>query len=446
MANNLLIRDCEILKLENHQAVVVTHKNISITDNRITNLQTAGQTIPDEIPADTQVIEGAGFLAIPGLINTHAHVPMVLFRGIAEDVTSEAWFNDYIFPLEYNLTAEDVYWGAQLGMAEMIENGITSVADHYFFMDEVAQAVQESGMRANLVWAVFGHQGEAKLNETAEFVKRWQGGAGGRITTWLGPHAPYTCSPEFLRLSARKAKELNVGIHIHVSETSRQVEMSLDEHGLTPVQLLLETGVLDVPTILAHCSYPQEVDFPILADHPTGIAHAPKTYLKHASGMVSLPRFHAAGIPVGLASDGVVSNNTLDILEQMRLTALVQKQMAKDPTQITISEVLEIAFGGGAKVLRKENELGEIAPGKLADIVLIRQDGLSVFPRYNPAANLLYSAHSSDVDTVICDGKVLMRNRQLITLDKSRIKGEIVTRLERLSQRVPGKRIAFYPS
>jgi 5-methylthioadenosine/S-adenosylhomocysteine deaminase len=446
MTQNLFIHNCEILNVENNQASVLTQQDILILGNRIKSIHASGQISSETIPPDTQILDAQGLLAVPGLINTHAHVPMVLFRGIAEDVTGESWFNDYIFPLEYNLTAEDVYWGAMLGIAEMIENGITTVADHYFFMDQVAQAVKESGMRANLVWAVFGHQGETKLDETAEFVKRWQGAAGGRITTWLGPHAPYTCPPEFLRLSARKAKELNVGIHIHVSETMRQVEMSLDEHGLTPVQVLLETGVMDVPTILAHCSYPQEVDFPILASHHTGIAHAPKTYLKHASGMVSLPGFHTSGIPVGLATDGAVSSNTLDILEQMRLTALMQKYMVGDPTQMTIGEVLDITFKGGARVIQREVDLGEIAPGKLADIVLIRQDGLSVFPRYNPAANLVYSGHSSDVDTVICDGKVLMHKRQLLTLDKGRIKAEIIGRLERLSQRVPGKRIAFYPS
>ncbi len=378
-------------------------------------------------------------------MNTHAHVPMVLFRGMVEDVTVTSWFNDHIWPLESNLTSEDIYWGAMLGMAEMIENGVTSVADHYFDMDEVAKAVDQSGMRATLCWAVFAHGGVEKLERTCEFVEKWQGKADGRITTYMGPHAPYTANPDFLRLSAQKAKELRTGIHIHVSETQAQVDLSMRQYGITPVQQLEETGIFEVPTILGHCRFPTEADLKLMSQRETGVAHAPKTYMKLGETEVQLKQYQQAGVPVGLATDGAASSNTLDILEQLRMMVLAQKTAANDPLYMTIPEALEIAFRGSARVLHQP-DLGEIGVGKFADIALIRQDGISSFPRYNPAANLIYSTRSSDVDTVLCNGKVLLQGGRLLTIDKAEIKREISHRLERLSERVPGRRIATYPT
>lgn len=440
---DLLIHNCDLIGWEDGHSSLMPGWDILIEGDRI---QSVHPTQPI-LPGDTvKSISADGMLAIPGLMNTHAHVAMTLFRGMVEDVSVNAWFNDYIWPVESNLTPEDVYWGALLGMAEMIEAGVTSVADHYFAMDEVAQAVQDSGMRANLAWAVFAHEGPGKLDQTSQFVERWQGKADGRITTYLGPHAPYTTTPEFLQLCAQRARELKTGIHIHVSETFEQVKLSLEQYGKTPVRVLADAGVLEVPTILAHCVFPQPEDFPILRAAPTGIAHAPKTYLKLGSGIPRLPLFLQAGIPVGLATDGAASSNTLDILEQMRLMSLAQKDFAGDPTVFPLKDALQVAFAGSARVLHQEEDLGEITPGKLADITLLRQDGMHTFPRYDPAATLVYSTRSSDVDTVICNGKILLESGRLLTIDKAKIKGQINDRLARLSQRVPGKRIAYYPA
>jgi 5-methylthioadenosine/S-adenosylhomocysteine deaminase len=438
---DLIVRNCDVLRTEAGRSRVDLRQDIYI---RAQQIEAISPTSQDQ-PVETRVIDASGLLAIPGLVNSHAHVPMVLFRGLAEDVTVEAWFNDYIWPLESNLTPEDVYWGAMLGIAEMIEAGVTSVADHYFEMDEVARAVCDTGIRANLAWAVFGHEGPEKLDRTCQFIQDWQGKCDGRITTWLGPHAPYTTSPEFLKLSAQRAAELGVGIHIHVSETADQVRLSLEQYGMTPVRQLAETGVLDVPTILAHCAHPTDEDIAILTGRPTGVAHAPKTFLKLGAGIVTLKRFRQAGIPVGLASDGAVSNNTLDILEQMRLTALLQKHIAADPAEMTVDEVLDITLRGGAQVMHLPEQIGELAPGKLADIALLNQNGLHDFPRYNHAVNLVYSTRSADVDTVICNGRVLMHQRRLLTIDRDEIKRQIRQRLNRLTRLVPEKRIAFYP-
>ncbi len=276
----------------------------------------------------------AGLLAMPGLINTHAHVPMGIFRGLAEDVDIETWFNEYIWPLEANLTAEDVYWGMQLGLAEMISAGVTAVADHYFHMDRAAAAVERAGTRAALGWAVFGSQGEAGIERTASFAEEFNGAADGRITTWLAPHAPYTCDDDFLAAVASEAERLGLGIHIHAAETKGQTEASLAAHGRTPIRILADTGILDRPTILAHCCGVTADDIELMAKAGCGVAHAPKTYLKLAMGAAPVLEMRAAGIPVGLASDGPVSNNTLDIFEALRLMAMVAKHEAGDSREI----------------------------------------------------------------------------------------------------------------
>lgn len=441
--NEILIKSCDALSFASGKAEVLPKQDILIRENKIEAVGSSGSLI---FNPDAEVIDASGMLAVPGFINTHAHTPMVLFRNLAEDVSQKDWFNEYIWPMESNLTDEDVYWGMMLGIAEMIENGVTSVADHYFAVDRIAQAVETSGIRANLVWAVFGHQGEKKLDQTLDFALQRQGSANGRITTWLGPHAPYTCPPDFLKLAAKKAVKQNLGIHIHVSETENQVVLSLKEHGITPVQMLKETGVLEVPTILAHCLHPREEDFPLLAKADTGIPQAPRTYMKHGDGLAPVLRYRELGIPVGLATDGAASNNAMDLMEQMRLLAMFVKYQTKDATLMPMDEVVDIAFRGSAKVFRHEERLGEIKAGMLADVALIRLDGLHMAPKSNPLSALIYCARASDVDTVLCNGKVLMRGRKLLTIDKEEVKREVQSRLGRLSQRVPNNRIAFYPT
>ena len=438
----MLIQNCDVLIFTNQQPEFSLNQDILVEKNKIKSILPAGDT---QISGDFKRIDAAGMLAVPGLVNTHAHVPMVLFRGAAEDVTLETWFNDYIFPMESNLTPEDVYWGALLGIAEMIEAGITNVADHYFYMDQVAEAIQRSGIRGNLAHAVFEHEGLEKLKETADFVKRWQGKADGRITTWLGPHSPYLCGPEFLRESARLAESLDVGIHLHVSETKEQVQQSLEKYGMTPIRLLQETGILSRPTILAHCSYPTEEDLEIIADHQAGVGQAPKTYLRMGMGIGPLQKYQLNGIPVGFASDGAASNSTLDLYEQMRLAALTQKFIQNDATAMPLEEIIRIGFLGGAQVCQEPN-LGSLEPGKLADIVLIRQDRAASHPRLNIASNLVYTLNAGDVDTVICNGQVLMQDRKLLTLNKSEIIQEVEMRLERLVKRIPNRKVAVYPT
>ncbi|MFQ5578266.1 MAG: amidohydrolase family protein, partial [Anaerolineae bacterium] len=250
---SLLIKNCHALVSGPGDGpdslAVQPNRDILIEGGKISAIRPTGA--PPK-PDTGQVIDAHGMLAMPGLINTHAHVPMGIFRGLAEDVSLERWFNEFMWPLESNLTEEDVYWGMLLGLAEMIEGGVTTVADHYFYMDRAAEAVAKAGTRAALGWAVFGSNGYNALDASADFVERWQGQANGRITTWMAPHAPYTCDDDFLRATVRHAGRLGVGIHIHAAEEINQTRASQAKRGLTPIQVLAQTGVFEVPVIIAH--------------------------------------------------------------------------------------------------------------------------------------------------------------------------------------------------
>lgn len=435
---DLLILNADVLQ---DNAEVLRGHDILIGGRRIEAVQPTGQADPSQFG---QVIRAESKLAMPGLINTHAHVPMVLFRGLAEDVSIDRWFNEYIWPLEHNLQPDDVYWGMLLGLAEMIEGGVTTVADHYFHMELAAQAVEKAGARALLGWAVFGSNGIGALERTTGFALEYNDSAEGRITTILAPHAPYTCDDDFLRASARLAMKHGLGIHIHVSETKDQTEASLEKYGRTPIQTLEETGVLDVPTILAHVCGAMDGDIALLSRTQAGIAHAPKTYLKLAMDIAPVTAFREAGIPVGLATDGAVSSNTLDIWEALRLTAMMQKDRAGNPEVLTIPEALHIATRDSARVLRLEGEIGAVKPGFLADIILVDLGGLHHQPLYNVGASLVYNARASDVQTVIINGQVVMRDRELLTLDKAEILAQVRARAPRLSRRSVDQRIQTY--
>jgi 5-methylthioadenosine/S-adenosylhomocysteine deaminase len=440
--SSLLIRNCAVLSVTiDARAIVLREHDILIDGSRIESVQPTGMADPSHF---AEVIEAEGLVALPGLINTHAHVPMVIFRGLAEDVSIEKWFNDYMWPLESNLQPDDVYWGMQLGLAEMIRAGVTSVADHYFYMDEAAKAVEKAGTRALLGWAIFSSSGPQMVERTAAFVREWHGSTNGRIRAWMAPHAPYTCDDDYLRACLKQAQALGVGIHIHASEEMGQTRASLAKRGQTPIQVLEQVGILDGPTIIAHgCGLLPE-DMPILARHPAGVAHAPKTYLKLAMGFAPVTAMRQYGIPVGLATDGAVSNNTLDIWESLRLMAMTQKHANASPEALPIPEALYIATRESARVFGLPDDLGMIEPGALADVILVDLTGLHHQPLHSISASLVYNTMAADVRTTICNGQVLMRERKLLTLDEAEIVARVSENMSRLSQRIPAKRIQVY--
>ena len=431
--SDLLIKNCLVLQIsdDGSRAEILPDRDILVRGNSIEAVQTTAIANPSHFHT---CLDARGMLAMPGLINTHAHVPMVLFRGLAEDVPLQQWLNDYIWPLESNLQPEDVYWGMLLGLIEMIEAGVTSVADHYFHMDRAAQAVEKVGTRALLGWAMFGSQGQSTIERTAEFVRQWQGAAGDRIRTIMAPHAPYTCDRDFLQATAREAEKLGVGIHIHVSETKEQTQASLYSCGLTPIQVLEQTGVLEVPTILAHACGAVPNDIEILSKYSAGIAHAPKTYLKLGMDVAPVTEFRRAGLPVGLATDGAASNNTLDLWESLRLSSLMQKSRWGTPEVLPLAEALYIATRESARVFGREKQLGKLASGYLADLILINLDGAHHQPNHNIPANLVYSMRPGDVRTVIVDGRIVMRDRQILTVDKTEVLDRVQATVKKLQQ------------
>ncbi len=440
---DLLIRKANVLQLHDEQATILAEQDIAVTGNRISAITPTGSINASHAKT---VLDAAGQVAMPGFINAHAHVPMVLWRGLGEDVNLESWFNDYIWHLEANLEPEDVYWGMQLGLLEMIEAGITAVSDHYWHMDYAARAVEKAGSRALLGQAMFGANGMDQIDETAAFAQRWDGAAGGRIRTILAPHAPYTCDDEFLQASAIKAEAIGSGIHIHAAETLEQTQASLRRRGQTPIEVLQDCGIFNVPTILAHALGATPGDMEILADlrTPVGIAHCPKTYAKLAMGFNNLVELRALGIAIGLGTDGAVSNNTLDLWEAMRLTALGQKQVTGDAEKLTIPQALTIATRDSACVYGKADDLGDLAVGKLADIILVDLSGAHHFPLNSVTASLVYNARAGDVQTVICDGQIIMRKREHLTLDKGEIMENILPRMDRLRRRDKAANIQTY--
>ncbi|MEU6122826.1 amidohydrolase [Streptomyces sp. NPDC047123] len=449
------------------EIVFVDDATIVVRDGLIASVTAAGPTAgPEGGAADRPVdgspegaaggppraavpehIDGRGTVALPGLVNCHTHTPMVALRGLAEDLPAHAWFNDWIWPVESNLTARAVRLGARLACAEMIRGGVTTFADHYFHMDEVAAATDESGLRALLGQAYFSSQGPEGRAASLDFALRQRGAADGRITTCLAPHAPYTVDEDDLAATARLAGEHGLPVHLHAAENREQTDNSLARHGLTPVEILARAGLLDVDVLLAHATGLDTArDLPVLrrAGGRVAVASAPRGYLKFGWDTTPVRALREAGIPVGLATDGAASNNTLDVWESMTLTALVQKYVERDPAWLTARQALDHATLQSARAVGLGEEIGSLAPGRRADLVLVDVSGPHTQPVHDLAATLVHSARSADVRTTVVAGRILMRDRELRTLDVPDIVGELGELLPALVDRGHGGRIQEY--
>jgi 5-methylthioadenosine/S-adenosylhomocysteine deaminase len=396
--------------------------------------------------AATERIDAGGQIAMPGLINCHTHSPMVALRGIAEDMPVEEWFNDWIWPIESNLTDSVVELGALLACAEMIRGGVTAFADHYFAMDRVAAAVTRSGLRANLGWAYFSGQGAEGRERSLDFALSANGTADGRITTSLAPHAPYTVDDHDLAVTAELAREHGLLVHLHAAENKAQTDHSLERHGRTPIEVLERAGLLDTDLLIAHGTGITDRDLPVLrrATGRVAVATAPRGYLKFGWDTTPVRALASLGVPVGLATDGAASNNTLDVWESMTLTALVQKSVERDPAWLTARQALDHATAQSARAVGLADRIGALAPGRRADLILVDLTGPHTLPVHDLAATLVHSARSSDVRTTVVDGKVLMRDRRLLTLDAPAVAAELARELPALVRRRDGRRIQDY--
>ncbi|MGP4043005.1 amidohydrolase [Streptomyces sp. 2A115] len=441
----LLVRGPDVLRVPPEgECEVLRARDIVVADGLIEEIRPTDAADPGHA---ADVIDGRGLLAVPGLVNAHTHSPMVLMRGAAEDVTVEEWFNDRVWPMESNLTAADVRLGARLACAEMIRSGVTTFADHYFFPEQIAEAVAETGLRADIAPTYFSSRGAEALEATVGFAEAWHGGAGGRVTVSLGPHAPYTVDDGDLRTLAAHARRLDLRVHIHAAEHLEQTQSSVARRGITPVRVLHETGILDAGALIAHGCGIVEQDLPLLAEYAdtTAVACCPKVYLKHAlSPLTPVRDLLDAGVAVAVGTDGAAGHNTLDVWEALRLVALTQKQAVRDATWMTVSDTLRLAVRGGARALGLQKEIGALEPGMRADIVLTDLSGLHCRPLHDPRAALVYSARASDVRTVVVDGRVLMRDGRLLTVDVPALLDEADARVARILDTSHGRAVQHY--
>ena len=410
--NSILIKDTTILSDS------IIKGSVLVVDNKIEEIST---NLVDK-DADI-VINGQNKITMPGLINTHSHVAMTLLRGVGDDQDLQTWLNEYIWPREAKLNEELVYAGSKLAMAEMIKTGTTTFNDMYFYMEKTAKAVEESGMRALLGYGMIDLFDEKKrkseLNETKKFIDKCHNTADGRVQVAVAPHAPYTCSEEILKESKKLADTHNLKLHIHVSETKQEVTDLQKERNETPFEYLNNIGLLDENTIAAHGVWTTPEEMKILKEKDVSISHNPSSNMKLASGIAPVNNYIKNGINVGIGTDGVSSNNNLDMFSEMKLTALLQKVNTLDPKVLPAKETFDMATKNGAKALGVNS--GKIKEGKLADNNIVNTNVPHMTPVRNPLSNIIYSALGTDVDTVICDGKILMENKELKTINEKEV-------------------------
>lgn len=432
--NGFLIKDALIIPLDDLQREKSWFQgDIAIEGQLIKEL---GENLQEKYPG-LQVINGQGSLVMPGFVNCHTHAAMTLLRGYADDLPLMTWLSEKIWPLEAKLQAEDIYWGTLLSILEMIKSGTTTFADMYFYMDHIAQAVLESGIRASLSRGMsgIGENSELAIQESVEFIQTWQGKGEGRITCLFGPHAPYTCPPAYLERVMSLADEFRVGIHIHLAETLDEVEEITQKYGMRPVELMDSLGLFRGRHVLAaHCVHLSEKEIELLAQNKVGVAHNPESNMKLASGIAPVSQLLQKGAIIGLGTDGAASNNNLDMLEEMRTCALLHKVATMNPTVLPAYQVLKMATKEGAKVLGLA-QIGSLAPGQKADLIMLDLQQAHVTPLHDLVANLVYAAKSSDVKTVIINGKIVMKERQVLTMDEEKILFEAQKRGQALSNR-----------
>ena len=428
-------RNMESILIKNLEAVVTQDKNRKIL--RKADILIEGKYIAKigkDLPSNAdEIINGEGMVAIPGLINTHTHIPMSLLRGIADDMELMEWLNTKIWPIEANLDPESIKTGALLGMFEAIRTGTTTLADMYFFEDKIAEAAIEIGMRAILASSFmdFGTP-QARDKEKAfriakDFVKEWKDKEELVIPS-IGPHAPYTCSPDLLQESIEFALEKDCLIQIHLAEDYSEVEQIKKKYGKTPVRHVADLGLFRAKVIAAHVVWPNKEEIDILTNKNVLVSHNPISNLKVAAGISPVPEMLSKGVSVGLGTDGPASNNTVDMFETMKAAALIHKCIKKDPTVMDAQQVLDMATIIPAKSLGLN--VGSIEEGKLADIVLLDTELPWWTPLHSVLSHLIYAARSTDVNSVIINGKTILRQKRLISLDER----EIMTRASKTSK------------
>ena len=401
---------------------------VAISGDRIAAVGAATEGGPFEA---VETVDANGGIILPGLVNTHTHLPMTLFRGLADDLPLDRWLNDHIFPAESRcLVPESVKYGTRLACIELLLGGTTTICDGYFYEDQVAAAVLEAGMRGVLGQGVIDFPApgvpDPKQNVTAAvaFIEKWTGRSP-RITPSLFCHSPYTCCTRTLEQAAAAARTHDVLFQIHVAETRLETGLIEKKHGVTPVRYLDRTGVLGPETLMAHCVWLTPEDIDTIARKGAAVSHNPESNMKLASGIAPVPDLLAAGITVGIGTDGCASNNNLDLFQEMDTTAKLHKVNRLDPTVMDARSVLEMATIEGARAIGLGRRIGSLEPGKQADIIVVDTRTPHLSPVYNPVSHLIYAAGGTDVRDVWVAGRPVVQNRRVTTLDTENIMGWI---------------------
>jgi 5-methylthioadenosine/S-adenosylhomocysteine deaminase len=391
-----------------------------------------------------RVINAAGKVVMPGLINTHTHVPMVLFRGIADDLLLPEWLQKYIFPAEAkNVNEEFVRWGTRLGCLEMIRGGTTTYVDMYYFEDAIADETAKAGMRGVLGETVLDFPApdnktwDAAMSYAEKFAQKWKGHA--LIVPAIAPHAPYTVSTEHLKQTHAFSQRLGVPLVIHVAEDPSETKTIKERYNASSVAYLESLNLLDNRTIAAHMVWPTEEDIKTLAAREVGVAHCPQSNMKLAAGAAPVPQMLKAGVNVGLGTDGAASNNDLNLWEEIDTAAKLHKFVSKDPTTLNAKEALELATIRGARAIHLDKEIGSLEAGKRADLILVNMTAAHQTPLYNVYSHLVYATKASDVETVIINGKVVMLNRRVLTIDERMVRAKANWYQDRISKSLSQK-------
>jgi 5-methylthioadenosine/S-adenosylhomocysteine deaminase len=422
---DILILNGLVLSMDAH-GTVISDGAVAITGDRISRVGRQDQFL-DIRPK--KVIDAAGGIIMPGLVNTHTHASMTCFRGLADDLPLMTWLNDHIFPAEAKLDAARVKAGALLACAEMMLSGTTCFADMYLFEDAVAEAAKAAGMRAVVGEVLYNFPSpcygpiEEGFAYTENMIRKWQGDP--LISVAVEPHSPYLCAPDLLVRAAELSQKYSTPLIIHVSETENEVSTLKERYGKTPVGHLADIGVLSPRLLACHCVVLTDDDIALLAEKDVKVSHNPESNMKLASGIAPVPDLMAAGVCVGLGTDGCTSNNNLDMFAEMDMAAKLHKVSTLDPTVLDAETVLRMATIDAARALGLSREIGSLEPGKKADVIVVDTRKPHLTPMYHPYSHMVYAARGSDVETVVINGRVVMDHRRVMTLDVAAVMADV---------------------
>ncbi|MEJ2255523.1 MAG: amidohydrolase [Woeseiaceae bacterium] len=432
---DLLVKGDYIVTMDDNSSIIEDGA-IAIDEGVIVAIGPAAD-IEARYPA-SEVLDGEQRVVLPGLINGHTHAAMTLLRGIADDLALMDWLQNYIFPAEVEFVdAEFVRIGTELACWEMIRGGTTTFVDMYYYPDTIAEVIERCGLRAMISATVIDQRSPDaedagdSIAKGIGFIERWQG-RNPRITPIFGPHASYTLNAEQLAATRAAAMRLGVPVSIHVSESPYEVQYSKDTYGMTSIEMYESIGFFEGPTIAAHVVWPTDKEIPILVDRKVGVIHNPTSNMKIASGIAPIAEMLAAGVRIGLGTDGAASNNDLDMWEEMRLASFLQKVDRMDPEVLPAMTVLSMATSGGATAIGLGDTIGSLEAGKQADLIQVAFDDVHHIPTYDVVSHLVYVSDEQDVATVVVDGKVLMREGDILTIDTDRVRAEATTLAARI--------------